>query len=233
MTGRTHFGCAEDGICVIILLIIDEIEVLNAMILKILGCNGPYPAPGAACSGYLLTSDSGNTRILIDCGPGVLAQLMAEGGPDSLDAVLLSHLHIEQSIVKVHCSVTVSDLRGTKPGSDRVLDTIQLSANGSVIEPSIGIGIDTCLAIEEPGESTIATKATAETIIPAATHKSEQEQNDDPRPVAVTKATETAISTAIHRRDRHYHSGVFIRNCHCKTLPFKNFYCTPAGNVLL
>ena len=95
MTGRTHFGCAEDGICVIILPIIDEIEVLNAMILKILGCNGPYPAPGAACSGYLLTSDSGNTRILIDCGPGVLAQLMAEGGPDSLDAVLLSHLHYD------------------------------------------------------------------------------------------------------------------------------------------
>ena len=65
------------------------------MILKILGNNGPYPAPGRACSGYLLTSDSGDTRVLIDCGPGVLARLMAEGGPVPLDAVLLSHLHYD------------------------------------------------------------------------------------------------------------------------------------------
>ena len=65
------------------------------MILKILGNNGPYPAPGGACSGYLLTSDSGNTRILIDCGTGVLNRLMDEGGPASLDAVILSHLHYD------------------------------------------------------------------------------------------------------------------------------------------
>ena len=45
------------------------------MRLTILGNNGPYPAPGGACSGYLVESDSGNTRILIDCGTGVLASL--------------------------------------------------------------------------------------------------------------------------------------------------------------
>ncbi len=65
------------------------------MKLKILGNNGPYPAAGGACSGYLLTSDSGDTRVLIDCGPGVLCRLMAEGGPTGLDAVLLSHLHYD------------------------------------------------------------------------------------------------------------------------------------------
>ena len=65
------------------------------MILKILGNNGPYPAPGGACSGYLLTSDSGDTSVLIDCGAGVLNRLLAEGGPGSLDAVLLSHLHYD------------------------------------------------------------------------------------------------------------------------------------------
>ena len=65
------------------------------MILKILGNNGPYPAPGGACSGYLLTSDSGDTRVLIDCGTGVLNRLMDEGGPASLSAVLLSHLHYD------------------------------------------------------------------------------------------------------------------------------------------
>jgi ribonuclease BN (tRNA processing enzyme) len=65
------------------------------MILKILGNNGPYPAPGGACSGYLLTSDSGETRILIDCGTGVLNRLLAECPPKDLDAVVLSHLHYD------------------------------------------------------------------------------------------------------------------------------------------
>ena len=65
------------------------------MQLKILGNNGPYPAPGGACSGYLLTSDSGQTRVLIDCGPGVLSRLTADCMPGELDAVLLSHLHYD------------------------------------------------------------------------------------------------------------------------------------------
>ena len=65
------------------------------MKLTILGNNGPYPAPGGACSGYLLESDSGETTVLIDCGTGVLANLMDAGALDRLDAVLLSHLHYD------------------------------------------------------------------------------------------------------------------------------------------
>ena len=65
------------------------------MKLTILGNNGPYPAPGGACSGYLLESDSGDTTILIDCGTGVLANLMAVDALDRLDAVVLSHLHYD------------------------------------------------------------------------------------------------------------------------------------------
>ena len=65
------------------------------MKLTILGNNGPYPAPGGACSGYLLSSDSGDTRILIDCGTGVLCRLMDECPPEALDAVVLSHLHFD------------------------------------------------------------------------------------------------------------------------------------------
>ena len=65
------------------------------MKLTILGNNGPYPAPGGACSGYLLTSDSEDTRILIDCGTGVLSRLMEDNLLDRLDAVVLSHLHYD------------------------------------------------------------------------------------------------------------------------------------------
>lgn len=65
------------------------------MKLTILGNSGPYPGPGGACSGYLLESDSGKTTILIDCGTGTLANLMASGALDRLDAVVLSHLHFD------------------------------------------------------------------------------------------------------------------------------------------
>ena len=65
------------------------------MKLTILGNNGPYPCPGGACSGYLLTSDSGNTKLLIDCGTGTLANLPKHLPWDALDAVILSHLHFD------------------------------------------------------------------------------------------------------------------------------------------
>ncbi len=71
------------------------LEEVLTVILKILGNNGPYPAAGGACSGYLLASDSGDTRILIDCGTGVLNRLLGEGALASLDAVVLSHLHYD------------------------------------------------------------------------------------------------------------------------------------------
>lgn len=65
------------------------------MRLTILGNNGPYPAPGGACSGYLLESDSGRTTILLDCGTGVLARLPQYTSLDRLDAIVLSHLHYD------------------------------------------------------------------------------------------------------------------------------------------
>lgn len=65
------------------------------MRLTVLGNNGPYPAPEGRCSGYLLSSDSGDTTILLECGTGVLAQLLRETTLEKLDAVVLSHLHFD------------------------------------------------------------------------------------------------------------------------------------------
>jgi ribonuclease BN (tRNA processing enzyme) len=65
------------------------------MRLTILGNNGPYPAPGGACSGYLLSSDSGRTTILLECGTGVLSRLSQYTDLNSIDAVILSHLHYD------------------------------------------------------------------------------------------------------------------------------------------
>ena len=63
------------------------------MKLTVLGCNGPYPAPGGACSGYLL--QEGDTGVLRDCGAGVLAQLEKHMPPQNLTAIVLSHLHYD------------------------------------------------------------------------------------------------------------------------------------------
>lgn len=65
------------------------------MKLRILGNNGPYPSAGAACSSYLLSSDSKNTNILIDCGTGALQAISAAIGFDKISAVILSHLHFD------------------------------------------------------------------------------------------------------------------------------------------
>ncbi len=66
------------------------------MLLTVLGCYGPYPRQGGACSGYLL--ENGGTRVLLECGAGVFARLIEYVRPEALDAVVLSHLHYD------HCS---------------------------------------------------------------------------------------------------------------------------------
>ncbi len=61
------------------------------MELTVLGCYGPYPPAGGACSGYLLRE--GDYNLLIECGNGVLSRLQEHIDFVDLDAILLSHLH--------------------------------------------------------------------------------------------------------------------------------------------
>lgn len=65
------------------------------MKLTILGNNGPYPRADAACSGYLLSSDSGNTNIIIDFGTGCLSELPKHIPYTKVDEIVLSHLHFD------------------------------------------------------------------------------------------------------------------------------------------
>jgi ribonuclease BN (tRNA processing enzyme) len=80
----------------------------------ILGKYGPFPAAGGACSGYLVESGTGEafpgelagqeagrnekvegngTRVLVECGNGVLSKLQQVCDIRDLDAIVLSHLH--------------------------------------------------------------------------------------------------------------------------------------------
>jgi ribonuclease BN (tRNA processing enzyme) len=59
--------------------------------LTVLGCDGSYPGPGGAASGYLIAA--GTTSIWVDAGPGTFATLQQVIDPADLDAVVLSHEH--------------------------------------------------------------------------------------------------------------------------------------------
>lgn len=61
------------------------------MKLTILGNNGPYPSAGGACSGYLI--EDKNTKILLDCGNGVISNLQKIINIKELDAIIITHLH--------------------------------------------------------------------------------------------------------------------------------------------
>jgi ribonuclease BN (tRNA processing enzyme) len=61
------------------------------MRLEVLGFSPPYPNPGEATSGYLV--ETSDTRLLIDCGHGIAAEVRARFPEPELDAVVLSHMH--------------------------------------------------------------------------------------------------------------------------------------------
>jgi ribonuclease BN (tRNA processing enzyme) len=47
-------------------------------------------------SGYLL--EAAGRRVLVDCGPGVVAALAPHGGPEGLDAVVVTHEHADHCL---------------------------------------------------------------------------------------------------------------------------------------
>jgi len=59
--------------------------------ITVLGCDGTYPAPDGACSGYLVRS--GTTTIWLDAGSGTLAELQRHVRLADVDAVVISHRH--------------------------------------------------------------------------------------------------------------------------------------------
>jgi len=61
--------------------------------LTVIGCSPAWPNPGSAHSGYLLESD-GCGRLLLDCGPGVLAHLR-EWELLPVDAIAITHFHLD------------------------------------------------------------------------------------------------------------------------------------------
>jgi ribonuclease BN (tRNA processing enzyme) len=59
--------------------------------LTVLGCDGSYPGPGGAASGYLVKTAA--ATIWLDAGPGTFARLQEVCFPGTIDAIVLSHEH--------------------------------------------------------------------------------------------------------------------------------------------
>jgi ribonuclease BN (tRNA processing enzyme) len=60
--------------------------------LTVVGCSPAWPNPGGAQSGYLV---EGSGRLLLDCGPGVLARLRSRETWPLVDAIALTHFHLD------------------------------------------------------------------------------------------------------------------------------------------
>jgi len=60
--------------------------------ITVIGSSPAWPNPAGAQSGYLI---EGSGRVLLDCGPGVLPSLRAGGGWPELDAIAITHFHLD------------------------------------------------------------------------------------------------------------------------------------------
>jgi ribonuclease BN (tRNA processing enzyme) len=58
--------------------------------LTVIGSSPAWPNPGGACSGYLVEG-----RLLLDCGPGVLAKLREREPWPTVEAIAITHLHLD------------------------------------------------------------------------------------------------------------------------------------------
>ena len=83
--------------------------------ITVLGNATPYPRPDAACSGYLLRTDT--TAIWVDAGTGTLANLQRHLRPDTLDAIWISHTHADHAadLLPAYYALLFADLDPPAP----------------------------------------------------------------------------------------------------------------------
>ena len=114
------------------------------MKLTVLGINGPFPAPGGACSGYLLTSDSGKTKVLIECGAGILGRMERFVDLHELSGIVLSHLLSALFAVVLCALAAVCCLPRLVREWRRILAILMAARLGSA-RNAVGRSLSTCL----------------------------------------------------------------------------------------
>ncbi|WP_433603592.1 MBL fold metallo-hydrolase [Nocardia sp. CA-135953] len=70
-----------------------QLREARRMRLTIVGNRAAMPADGAASSGYLV--ETSQSKILLDCGPGIAVMLSNYIHASRLDAIVISHMHMD------------------------------------------------------------------------------------------------------------------------------------------
>ena len=115
------------------------------MRLGLLGTSGAYPIGGDASSGYLVKS--GSSSILIDCGSGVLSNLMRYSNIASLQAVFISHMHPDHFIDLIALNYAVRYGEGSgemdvylpKGGRKKFISLLDVISDGKVVNLSLNL----------------------------------------------------------------------------------------------
>lgn len=79
--------------------------VSGPLSLTVLGCDGSFPGPGGAGSGYLVSCEG--TNVWLDAGPGTMANLQLHVALREVDAVVVTHEHIDHWSDLEHFGVAV------------------------------------------------------------------------------------------------------------------------------
>jgi ribonuclease BN (tRNA processing enzyme) len=91
--------------------------MISEMKVTVVGCSPAWPNPGSAQSGYLV---EGSGRLLVDCGPGVLPRLRQQEGWPRVDAIAITHFHLD------HWGDIVPWVWGSQYGPARDVPRVQL-----------------------------------------------------------------------------------------------------------
>ena len=93
----------------------DPVDPGDAFTLTVLGCDGSWPGPGGAGSGYLIRV--GENAVLLDAGPGTFATLQTVIDPAELDAVVVTHHHPDHwtDLYSVECQARFGGRRTPLP----------------------------------------------------------------------------------------------------------------------
>lgn len=107
-----------------------------SMKLRVLGETGPYPAPGGATTGFLLSTEQGN--VLIDAGSGVMSELTKHVAIKDLHAIIITHHHADHTsdLNVLQYGVMIHRLQGLRQ------DPITVYANGAPAEEFAKVGLD-------------------------------------------------------------------------------------------
>ena len=106
------------------------------MKLTVVGCAGSFPSPSSPCSCYLVEAEG--FRLLLDFGTGAVGELQRHGVLHDIDAVVLSHLHMDHcSDAATYLVVRLHDPRGPFPkiplyGPEGTAERLAKMSNGAI-----------------------------------------------------------------------------------------------------